>query len=102
LAKIIVLVHDKGFDSDEIRQHIEDNGGLACIPPRSNRTSHRWSDPEFYRKRHLVKNIFQRLKYWRRVATCYENALQLFSPSQHSLPQLITFNTNKSTRLENV
>jgi transposase len=67
LAKTIVFVGHKGFDSDGLRQLIEDNGGLACIPPRSNRTSHRCFDPEFYRKRHLVENIF-----WRRVATCYE------------------------------
>jgi transposase len=78
LAKIIVLIHDKGFDTDEIRQHIEDNGGLACIPPRSNRTSHRWCDPECYRKRHLVENIFQRLKYWRRVATRYKKLASTF------------------------
>jgi transposase len=63
LVKTMVFVGDKGFDSDELRQLIEDNGGLACIPPRSNGTSHRWCDPEFYRKRHLVENIFQRIKY---------------------------------------
>ncbi len=72
LAKTMVFVGDKGFDSDELRQLIEDNGGLACIPPRSNRTSYRWHDSDFYRKRHLVENIFQRIKYWRRVATRYE------------------------------
>ncbi len=72
LAKTIVFVGDKGFDSDELRQRIENKGGLASIQPRSNQTSHRWWDLEFYRKRHLVENIFQRLKYWRRVATRYE------------------------------
>ena len=78
LAKTMVFVGDKGFDSDELRQLIEGNGGLACIPPRSNRTSHRWCDPEFYRKRHLVENIFQRIKYWRRVATPYEKLASTF------------------------
>ena len=74
----MVFVGAKGFDSDELRQLIEDNGSLACIPPRLNRTSHRWCDPEFYRKRHLVENIFQRLKYWRRVATRYEKLASTF------------------------
>jgi transposase len=74
----MVFVVDKGFAYDELRQLIEDNGGLACIPPRSNRTRHRWSDPEFYRKRHLVENIFRRIKYWRRVATRYENLASTF------------------------
>jgi transposase len=66
------LVGYRGFDSDELRHLIEDNGGLACGPPHSNETSHRWCGPEFYRKRHLVENISQRIKYWRRVATRYE------------------------------
>lgn len=78
LAKTMVFVGDKGFDSDELRQLIEDNGGLACIPPRSNRTSYRWHDSDFYRKRHLVENIFQRIKYWRRVATRYEKLSSTF------------------------
>jgi transposase len=63
LAKIMVFVDDKGVDSDEPRHLIEDNDGLTCIPPRIKRTSHRWCDPEFYRNRHLVENIFQQPKY---------------------------------------
>jgi transposase len=78
LAKTMIFVGDKGFDSDELRDLIEDRGGLACIPPRSNRTSYRWSDPDFYRHRHLVENIFQRLKVWRRVATRYEKLASTF------------------------
>jgi hypothetical protein len=41
LAKTMVCVGDKGLDSDELRQLIEDIGGSACIPPRSNRTCYR-------------------------------------------------------------
>jgi hypothetical protein len=48
LAKTMVFAGDKGFDSGELRDLIEDNGGLACIPLPSNRTSYRWCDPEFY------------------------------------------------------
>jgi transposase len=80
LAKTMVFVRDKGFNSDELRQLIEDNGGLACIPPRSNRTSHRLCDAEFYRKRHLVENIIHRVKYWRRIATLYEKLASTFLP----------------------
>jgi transposase len=77
-AKTMVFVGDKGFDSEELRALIENNGSVACIPPRSNRTSYQWLDLEFYRKRHLVKNIFQRIKYWRRVATRYEKLASTF------------------------
>ncbi len=36
VAKTMVFVGDKGFHSDELRHLIEDDGGLSCIPPRSN------------------------------------------------------------------
>jgi transposase len=78
LGKTMVFVGDKGFDSDELQDLIETNGGLACIPPRSNRTSHSWCDPEFYRKRHLVENILKRIKYGRRVATRYKTLASTF------------------------
>jgi hypothetical protein len=42
LAKNIVVVGGKSFDSDELRVLIKHNSGLACIPPRSNRTRYRW------------------------------------------------------------
>ena len=72
LAKTLIFVGDKGFDSDEVRSLIEENGSIACIPPRSNRTSYRWHDQDFYAKRHKVENFFQRLKVPRRVSTRYE------------------------------
>jgi transposase len=78
LAKTMVFLGDKSFDSDELGQLIENNGGLARIPPGSNRTSHRWCDLEFYQKRHLVEDNIQRLKYWRRVTTCYEKLASNF------------------------
>ncbi len=39
-AKTMVFIGDKGLDSDELRHLIEDNGGLAFIPPHSSGTSH--------------------------------------------------------------
>jgi hypothetical protein len=94
----MAFVGDKGFDSDELRALIENNGGVACIPPRSNRTSYRWFDLKFYQKRHLVENIFQRIKYWGRVATRYEKLASTSLPSLLLLAQSITSVGNKSTR----
>jgi hypothetical protein len=54
----MVFVGDKGFDSDELRHLIEDNGGLPHIPPHSTRTSYQWFDPELHRKEYLAENIF--------------------------------------------
>jgi transposase len=77
-TKIMDLGGDKCFDSDELRHLIEDNGGLACLPPRSNSTNHRWCDPEFNRKEHVVENIYQRIKNWRSAATRYEKLASTF------------------------
>jgi transposase len=78
LDKTMGFLGNKSFDSDQLRQLIEDNVGMACIPPRSNRTSQRWCVPEFYRRQHFVENIFHPLKYWRRVATRYEKLASTF------------------------
>jgi transposase len=74
----MVFVGDEIFVSDELPDLIESNGGLACISPRSNRITFRWCDLEFYRKRHLVGNIFQRIKYWHSVASSYESLATTF------------------------
>jgi transposase len=74
----MVFVENKGFDSDELLDPVESNDGLACIPPHSNRTSYRWCDREFYRKRHFGENIFQSIKYWRRVETRYAKLTSTF------------------------
>ncbi len=38
-AGTMIFVGDKNLDSDELRDFVESNGGLACISPRLNRTS---------------------------------------------------------------
>ncbi len=92
LAKIMVFVRDKGFDSDELRQLIEVNGGLACIPPRSNRTSHRWSDPEFYRMRHLVENISS----WENLVVHPYGAVEV--PEEEEDARAVVLERSKATR----
>ncbi|MFZ5491050.1 MAG: transposase, partial [Pseudomonadota bacterium] len=44
----------------------------AVIPPRRNRKHPRAWDRHRYRARHLVENLFARLKQYRRLATRHE------------------------------
>ena len=44
----------------------------VVIPPRSNRISARFYDRQLYRHRNLIERFFDRLKYYRRIATRYE------------------------------
>ena len=67
-----ITVADKGYDSDGFRKQLRRWGSDACIPPRCNRLKAVSWHRGYYRKRHKVENLFQRLKRYRRVGTRYE------------------------------
>lgn len=77
LAKCFVLA-DKGYDSSDFVQLIEDSGGSAVIPPRSNARNPREYDKEMYKRRNLVEHFFNRMKQFRRSATRYEETAKSF------------------------
>ena len=66
------LLADKAYDSDAIVREAIDKGMEVVIPPKANRKEKRAFDGLKYRARHLVENLFQRMKIYRRVATRYE------------------------------
>jgi transposase len=67
-----ITVADKGYDSDGFREQLRQWGSRSCIPGRSNRlTPIKWYRG-YYRRRHKVENLFQRLKRHRRIGTRYE------------------------------
>ena len=72
------LLADKGDDSEEIVKPAEDQGMIAVIPPRKNRTSQRAYDKDLYKLRHLVENTFLYLKRWRGIASRYAKNVRSF------------------------
>ena len=65
------VVGDRGLASDAFRERIWDIGARPAIPPR--RTDAPVACPPWiYANRHLVENLWARLKEWRAVATRYE------------------------------
>lgn len=68
-----VLIDDKGYDSEPLREAARAKGITPCIPKR--RGSSR-PNPEFdrhlYKLRHLVENLFAKLKAFRALATRYD------------------------------
>ena len=67
------VLADKGYDSDEILQYIEQTmGAVPVIPPKSNRKIQREYDKYLYKERNLVERLFNRLKNFRKFATRYE------------------------------
>src|SRR5690242_2627138 len=71
------IVGDRGFASDAFRERIWNRGARPAIPPK--RSDAPVACPEWiYNNRHLVENLWARLKEWRAVATRYEKTARSF------------------------
>ncbi len=67
-----MLLADRGYDADWIRELAVKRGAWANIPPKSNRTSPICLSPYLYRARNRVERFFDSIKQCRRVATRYD------------------------------
>ncbi len=67
------IIADKGYDSEELRQLIRGRLSIPVIPRKSNSTTGNDDiDWTLYKYRHLVENVFARLKHFRSIATRYD------------------------------
>lgn len=67
------MIADKGYDSEELRDQIRAKSSIPVIPRKSNLTiGNDDMDWYLYKYRHLVENIFARLKHFRAIATRYD------------------------------
>lgn len=73
-----VVLGDKGYDSDELREAIFDGGGGPNIPGRKNRKNEVPYFKNLGKQRYVVENLFQRLKRFRRVNTRYDRLAATF------------------------
>ena len=67
-----MLLADRGYDADWIRELAAAKGAWANIPPRSNRSDPICFSPHLYRARNRVERFFNKIKHCRRVATRYD------------------------------
>ena len=77
------LIGDKAFDSDWLRTELNERGVLAVIPPNASRAQKLPYDEEMYKWRHLVENVFQKIKEFRRIATRYDKTDASFQAAIH-------------------
>lgn len=67
-----ILLADKGYDTNAIRDKAAERRAWANIPPKANRKEtfvfSRW----VYRQRNLVERFFNRIKQFRGIATRYD------------------------------
>ena len=67
-----ILLADRAYDSDELRQSTADQGAWANIKPMPNRVNVPIFSAFLYRYRNLVERFFSKLKHFRAIATRFE------------------------------
>jgi transposase len=73
-----VLLADKGYDSDAIRQDARDRGATPEIPTKRSRSVQHSVDRRVYALRARVECCIGHLKELRRVATRYDKTASSF------------------------
>ncbi len=67
-----ILLADRAYDSDALRQSLAERGAWANIKPMPNRVNIPAFSPFLYRYRNLVERFFNKVKHFRAVATRFE------------------------------
>ena len=66
------ILADRAYGTEAIRTYIEQSGASYTIPPRNNILEPWPVDWWLYKERHLVECFFQKIKWFRRIATRYD------------------------------
>ena len=74
-----VLLADRGYDSDAIRQDARDRGALPEIPTKRNLRVQHSVGRRLYAPRNRVERFINLLKNFRRVATRYDQTASSFT-----------------------
>ncbi len=74
-----MVLADKAYDANWLWDYVSDRGGWAKIPRKSLRKSPIYFSPRLYKQRNLVERFFNKLKYYRRIATRYDNLGSAFA-----------------------
>ena len=67
-----ILLVDRAYDSNALREAMDKQGAWACVKPISTRKGPPAFSSFLYRYRNLVERFFNKLKHFRAVATRFE------------------------------
>ena len=67
-----MLLADRAYDANWIRNLLNERGAWENIPPKRNRKTKAVFSPYLYKARNKVERFFNKLKYFRRIATRYD------------------------------
>jgi transposase len=87
------LIADKAFDAEErVLRPLARAGKTAVIPPKANRKEARAYDKDLYKARHLIENLFAKLKQYRAIATRYDKRAVHFLGAIHLAAAVVWLN----------
>ena len=78
LPEAAVLIADKGYDGDRLREALAERNIKSCIPGRAKRKEPIIYDTELYKSRNLIERLFGRFKDCRRIAIWYDRCAHTF------------------------
>jgi transposase len=67
-----ILLADRAYDSDALRDSLAERCAWANVKPMPNRITIPAFSPFLYRYRNLVERFFNKIKHFRAVATRFE------------------------------
>ena len=88
-AHFDALIGDKAFDNNALRIELHQRGAAAVIPSKADRKEPIAYDVDMYKWRHLIENLFQKLKEFRRLATRYDKTDTSFAATVHLAAMLL-------------
>ena len=71
-----VLLADKGYDANALRELVAARGAWANIPPKRNRKDPICFSKHLYKARNRVERFFNKIKQYRRIATRYDKTAE--------------------------
>jgi transposase len=87
------LLADKAYDADKrVIEPLHEAGKTVVIPPKRGRKIQRVFDKEIYKARHLMENLFCKLKQYRAIATRYDKTARNFLAAIHLAGAVIWLN----------
>lgn len=83
LPRGALVIADRGYDTNAVRDAIAERGATPNIPPKLNRRFKPPFSRVLYRGRNAIERMFGRLKDFRRIATRYDKLATNFLAAVH-------------------
>jgi transposase len=83
------VLADKGYDLKDFAKFLQTNGCIAVIPSKTNQKKKKDIDRYLYKERYLVEFFFNKMKFFRRLASRFCKSASSFLAFLHFCGTLI-------------